>query len=56
MFFSQTTVDVIRGWLLLHIGSCEREHHLYFLDEIDASADRLFDAKTTGDCCKESRS
>jgi ATP-binding cassette subfamily B protein len=50
MFFSQTTVDVIRGWLLLHIGSRVNVSIIStFLMKLMRLPIAFFDAKTTGD-------
>ena len=50
MFFSQTLVDVIRGWLLLHIGSRVNISIISnFLMKLMRLPIAFFDAKTTGD-------
>lgn len=50
LFFSQSTVDVLRGWLLLHIGSRTNVAILSnFLVKLMKLPVAFFDAKTTGD-------
>ena len=50
LFFSQSTVDVLRGWLLLHIGSRTNVAILSnFLVKLMRLPLSFFDAKTTGD-------
>ena len=50
LFGSQTTVDIVRGWLLLHIGSRVNIKIIStFLSKLLHSSIGFFDTKTTGD-------
>jgi ATP-binding cassette, subfamily B, bacterial len=50
LFLSQTTVDVVRGWLLLHIGSRVNVRLIStFLFKLMNLPIGFFDTKTTGD-------
>lgn len=50
LFASQTTVDMIRGWLLLHIGSRINIRIIsFFLFKLMQLPIGFFDTKTTGD-------
>jgi ATP-binding cassette subfamily B protein len=50
LFFSQATVDIVRGWLLLHIGSRVNIAIISsFLSKLMRLPIAFFDSKTTGD-------